>query len=107
MEAYVSPRSMEDRDGPRDREYAHLILLCKNQTGYKNLMRLSSEAFLRGFYYKPRIDYELLELHCEGLICMSACLAGDIPQRLLQGNYPQAKALAQRLKRIFGDDFLY
>lgn len=105
MEAYVAPRSMEDRDGPRDREYAHLILLCKNQTGYKNLMRLSSEAFLRGFYYKPRIDYDLLERHCEGLICMSACLAGDIPQRLLQGKYPEAKALAERLKQLFGDDF--
>jgi DNA polymerase-3 subunit alpha len=105
MEAYVAPRSMEDRDGPRDREYAHLILLCKNQTGYKNLMRLSSEAFLRGFYYKPRIDYDLLERHCEGLICMSACLAGDIPQRLLQDKYPEAKALAERLKQLFGDDF--
>ncbi len=105
MEAYVAPRSMEDRDGPKDREYAHLILLCKNQTGYQNLMRLSSEAFLRGFYYKPRIDYDLLERHSEGLICMSACLAGDIPQRLLQGNYNEAKALALRLKGMFKDDF--
>ena len=105
MEAYVAPRSMEDRDGPKDREYAHLILLCKNQTGYQNLMRLSSEAFLRGFYYKPRIDYDLLERHSEGLICMSACLAGDIPQRLLQGNYREAKALALRLKGMFKEDF--
>lgn len=105
MEAYVAPRSMEDREGPKDREYAHLILLCKNHTGYKNLMRLSSEAFLRGFYYKPRIDYDLLGRHCEGLICMSACLAGDIPQRLLQNRYDEAKALAQRLQGMFGDDF--
>ena len=105
MEAYVAPRSMEDRDGPKDREYAHLILLCKNQAGYQNLMRLSSEAFLRGFYYKPRIDYALLERHSEGLICMSACLAGDIPQRLLHGNYNEAKALALRLQGMFKEDF--
>ncbi len=105
MEAYVAPRSMEDREGSKDREYAHLILLCKNQVGYINLMRLSTEAFLRGFYYKPRIDYKLLEECSEGLICMSACLAGDIPQLLLRGDYEGAKALALRLKTIFQDDF--
>ncbi len=105
MEAYVAPRSMMDREGPKDREYAHLILLCKDQIGYKNLMRLSSEAFLNGFYYKPRIDYDLLSRHSEGLICLSACLAGDIPQRLLQGNYNGAKDLAERLKGMFGEDF--
>lgn len=105
MEAYVAPRSMEDREGSKDREYAHLILLCKNETGYKNLMRLSSEAFLRGYYYKPRIDYDFLAAHAEGLICMSACLAGDIPQRLLQGQYEEAKDMALRLQGIFGADF--
>ena len=105
MEAYVAPRSLMDRDGSKDREYAHLILLAKNQTGYQNLMRLSSEAFLNGFYYKPRIDYDLLSQHAEGLICLSACLAGDIPQRLLQGNYNGAKELAERLKGMFGGDF--
>ena len=105
MEAYVAPRSLMDRDGSKDREYAHLILLAKNQTGYQNLMRLSSEAFLNGFYYKPRIDYDLLSRHAEGLICLSACLAGDIPQRLLQGNYNGAKELAERLKGMFGGDF--
>jgi len=105
MEAYVAPRSMEDREGGKDREYAHLILLCKNQAGYKNLMRLSTEAFLHGFYYKPRIDYKLLEECSEGLICLSACLAGDIPQLLLRGDYAGAKALAQKLKAIFKDDF--
>jgi DNA polymerase-3 subunit alpha len=105
MEAYVAPRSMEDREGGKDREYAHLVLLCKDAQGYKNLMRLSSEAFLRGFYYKPRIDYALLEQHACGLICLSACLAGDIPQLLLQGRGEEAKALAARLKRIFQDDF--
>ncbi|MDL2258217.1 DNA polymerase III subunit alpha [Eubacteriales bacterium OttesenSCG-928-K08] len=105
MEAYVAPRSMEEREGAKGREYAHLILLCKNHTGYQNLMHLSSEAFLRGFYYKPRIDYALLEQHCEGLICLSACLAGDIPQRLLQNRYDDARELALRLKGMFGEDF--
>ena len=105
MEAYVAPRSMLDREGTRDREYAHLILLCKNETGYQNLMLLSSEAFLKGFYYKPRIDYDLLEAHKEGLICLSACLAGDIPQALLRGDYEGALAHAKRLKGMFHEDF--
>ncbi len=105
MEAYIAPRSMFDRDGAQDREYAHLILLAKNNAGYQNLMTLSSEAFIHGFYYKPRIDYDLLEKHSEGLICLSACLAGDIPQYLLRDRYEDAKALAVRLKGMFGGDF--
>ena len=105
METYVAPRSMRDREGSQDREYAHLILLCKNETGYKNLMVLSSEAFLHGFYYRPRIDYELLEKHSEGLVCLSACLAGDIPQALLQNNYDLALRHANRLQGMFGEDF--
>lgn len=105
METYVAPRSMRDREGSQDREYAHLILLCKNETGYQNLMYLSSEAFLHGFYYKPRIDYDLLEQHAEGLVCLSACLAGDIPQALLANNYDGALAYARRLQGMFGEDF--
>ncbi|MEA5047718.1 MAG: DNA polymerase III subunit alpha [Eubacteriales bacterium] len=105
MEAYVAPRSMRDREGSQDREYAHLILLCKNETGYQNLMYLSSEAFLHGFYYKPRIDYDLLSQHAEGLICLSACLAGDIPQALLANNYEGALSYAKRLQGMFGEDF--
>lgn len=105
MEAYVAPRSMRDREGAQDREYAHLILLAKDETGYRNLMLLSSEAFIQGFYYKPRIDYDLLEAHAEGLVCLSACLAGDIPQALLHGRYDDAKRLGERLHRMFGDDF--
>ena len=105
MEAYVAPRSMRDREGAQDREYAHLILLAKDETGYRNLMLLSSEAFIHGFYYKPRIDYDLLEAHAEGLVCLSACLAGDIPQALLHGRYDDAKRLGERLRRMFGDDF--
>ena len=105
MEAYVAPRSMRDRQGAQDREYAHLVLLAKNQTGYQNLMLLSSEAFVHGFYYKPRIDYDLLAEHAEGLVCLSACLAGDIPQALLHGRYDEAKQLGERLQAMFGDDF--
>ena len=103
METYVAPRSMEDRQGAR--EYAHLVLLAKNDIGYHNLMMLSSQAFLKGFYYKPRIDYDILDEYSEGLVCLSACLAGDIPTMLLEGRDDEAKALAQRLKAIFGEDF--
>lgn len=103
MEAYVAPASLYDREGVR--EYNHLILLAKNQIGYKNLMKLSSIAFVDGFYYKPRIDYDILEKYHEGIICLSACLAGSIPQALLNGRYDDAHALALRLKRVFGDDF--
>ncbi|MBR0157201.1 MAG: DNA polymerase III subunit alpha [Clostridia bacterium] len=103
MEAYVAPKSIADKTGMR--ENAHLILLCKNETGYKNLIKLSSIAFVDGFYYRPRIDYSLLEQYHEGLICLSACLAGDIPQYLLMNRYDEAKALALRLKGVFGEDF--
>lgn len=103
METYVAPRSLYEKEGFR--EYAHLILLAKDQRGYQNLMRLSSIAFVDGFYYRPRIDYDLLGQYGEGLICLSACLAGDIPQLLLQGRYEEAKALAARLQGMFGGDF--
>ncbi len=103
MEAYVAPKSYLDRDNMRD--YAHLILLAKNETGYKNLMRLSSISFIDGFYFRPRIDYDLLQKHSEGLICTSACLAGDIPSLLLNNKDREAKELAKRLSFIFKDDF--
>lgn len=103
MEAYVAPKTIADKNGKS--ENAHLILLCKNLTGYKNLIKLSSIAFVDGFYYRPRIDYELLEQYHEGLICLSACLAGDIPHYLLMNRYDDARSLATRLKGIFGDDF--
>ncbi|MBR6006665.1 MAG: PHP domain-containing protein, partial [Clostridia bacterium] len=73
MEAYVAPKTIQDKTGMR--ENAHLILLCKNMTGYRNLIKLSSIAFVEGFYYRPRIDYGLLEKYSEGIICLSACLA--------------------------------
>ncbi len=105
MEAYVAPRSLREKQGRADREYAHLILIAKNETGYRNLCRLSTLAFTEGFYYKPRIDYDVLAQYSEGLICSSACLAGDIPQLLLSGRYEDAKALAARLRGMFGEDF--
>ena len=83
----------------------HLILLAKNNEGYKNLLKLSSISFVDGFYYKPRIDYDLLEQYHEGIICLSACLAGSIPQLILQNRLEDAEKLALRLKNIFGEDF--
>ena len=104
MEAYVAKGRYDATDG-KERDAAHLILLAKNQIGYQNLMFLSSEAFIHGFYYKPRIDYDLLREHCEGLICLSACLAGDIPQSLLRGQDERAYEIAKNLHGMFGDDF--
>lgn len=84
---------------------AHLILLAKNEKGFQNLCQLNSIAFVDGFYYKPRIDYDILSQHTEGLICLSACLAGDIPSLLLANRYDEAKNLALKLKDMFKEDF--
>ena len=83
----------------------HLILLAKNKAGYKNLVQLDSMAFVDGFHYKPKIDYKVLREHNEGVICLSACLAGGIPRRLLAGDYDGAREMALNLKDIFGEDF--
>jgi len=87
------------------REYDHLVLLCKNKKGYKNLIKLDSIAYVDGFYYKPRIDYKLLKEHTEGLVCLSGCLAGRISKRLLMNDYEGAKETALMLKEMFGEDF--
>lgn len=103
-EVYVAPKSRFDKTaGAKD--YNHLILLAKNETGYKNLTKLVSLGYLEGFYYKPRIDFELLKKYSEGLVCLSACLAGAIPQALIQNNYSKAQNIAERYKELFGDDF--
>ena len=86
-------------------DFEHLILLAKNKKGYKNLVKLDSIAYVDGFYYKPRIDYKTLREHSEGLVCLSACLAGRIPKLLLRGDYDGAKRTAYELKEVFGDDF--
>lgn len=90
-----------------NREYSHLILLCENNTGYQNLMKLVSEAFLTGYYYRPRIDYNLIRQHSEGLICLSACLSGDLPKLLLQGRYDDAEAYVREMQDIFGEKNFY
>ena len=82
-----------------------MILLAKNQQGYKNLCKIVSIGFLEGFYYKPRIDKEVLRQYSEGLICMSACIAGEIPELLLAGDYEGARDLAAEYKDIFGENF--
>jgi len=90
-----------------NREYSHLILLCENNTGYQNLMKLVSEGFLTGYYYRPRIDYNLIRRHSEGLICLSACLSGDLPKLLLQGRYDDAEAYVREMQDIFGEKNFY
>ena len=104
-EVYVAPRSRSDREHGVDSQYTHLILLCKDETGYRNLSYLVSMGFIEGFYIKPRIDWPLLYEHSEGLVCLSGCLAGEIPQRIISGQYEQARERALELREHFGDDF--
>ena len=101
-EAYVC-RDRKDRSS-MTREYSHLILLCENNRGYENLMHLISEGFLTGYYYKPRIDYDLLRERHEGLICLSACLSGDLPKLLLDDRHDDAVAYIREMQDIFGKD---
>ncbi len=104
-EVYVCP-DMDDKTAV-NREYSHLILLCENQEGYQNLVRLVSQGFTRGFYYKPRVDYALLKKHAKGLIAMSACLSGDLPKMLLDGRVNDAHAMAEKYLDIFGEDHFF
>ena len=104
-EVYICRNRFEKSGAAR--EYSHMILLCENNTGYQNLIKLVSAGFTEGFYYKPRIDYELLKQHTEGLICLSACLSGDLPKMLLEGRYDDAKAYALQMQELFGKDHYY
>lgn len=106
-EVYVAPRTMQDKVHRIDSSSYHLVLLCENEEGYKNLIKLVSAGFVEGFYGKPRIDHALLEQHHEGLIALSACLAGEIPQALLAGDYERAKETALFYKKLFGPDHYY
>lgn len=103
-ELYVAPRTRFDKVHELDSEYAHLVLLCENNIGYQNLIKLVSYAFVDGFYKKPRIDKELLEKYHEGLICLSACLAGEVPRLLTKGDYLGAKKQAEYYQNLFGRD---
>ena len=106
-EVYVARRGMEDKVHGVDNDPYHLVLLCKDRKGYENLCLLVSEAFLRGFYGKPRVDLELLAKHHEGLLCLSACLAGGVAQFLMEDSYDGAKAYALKLRSIFGEENFY
>ena len=103
-EVYVAPRSMTDKTHGVDSEYSHLVLLCENNTGYHNLIRLVSLSWTEGFYNKPRIDRQILSRHTEGLIALSACLAGDIPRFLLNGDYASAYKRALEYREMFGEE---
>ena len=104
-EVYVAPRKMSDKDPMLDNKYNHLILLAKDNNGYKNLIKLVSLGFTDGFYYKPRIDKEVLEKYHEGLICSSACLAGEVASKISAGDIEGAKESALWFKNLFGDDY--
>ena len=103
-EVYTTQGSRKDRPHGREQATGHLVLLAENNIGYQNLMKIVSLAQLEGFYYKPRVDFELLEQYHEGIIALSACIAGDIPRAILQGNESGAKKLLQRFLSIFGKD---
>ena len=105
-EVYVATRTRFDKVNRIDGNN-HLILLCKNETGYKNLIKMVSAGFTEGFYSKPRIDKDLLEQYHEGLICLSACLAGEIPQAILAGDYERAKQAALYYRDLFGEGNYY
>ncbi|MBC8584173.1 DNA polymerase III subunit alpha [Youxingia wuxianensis] len=106
-EVYVAPRTRFDKQHKIDTSPYHLVLLCKNNTGYQNLIKMVSAGFVEGFYNKPRIDRALLESHHEGLICLSACLAGEIPRNLAAGDYEKAKETALYYRDLFGEENYY
>ncbi len=106
-EVYVAPRTRFDKVKEYDGEYRHLVLLCKNAEGYRNLTALVSKGFTEGFYSRPRIDEELLEKHSGGLIALSACLSGEIPKAILRNDYEYAKGFALKYNRIFGQGNYY
>ena len=103
-EVYTAARTMFDKDVEKDKHQGHLVLLAKNETGYQNLMKIVSIGYTEGFYYKPRIDHNVLRQHSEGLIALSACLAGNIQWKLMNRDYEGAKNEALALREIFGAD---
>ncbi|MBI2009133.1 DNA polymerase III subunit alpha [Candidatus Saccharibacteria bacterium] len=105
MEAYIAPRKYTDKESEKDRQYYHLTMLAMDQTGYQNLMRLSTIANLKGYYYRPRIDRALIEKYNEGLIVLSGCMGGEVSDSLRAGQYEQAKKTARWYKKVFGDRY--
>ena len=106
-EVYTAPRTMMDKDPERDKHQGHLVLLAKNEQGYRNLIKIVTEGYLKGFYYKPRVDKNLLRKHSEGIIALSACLAGDVQRRLLIRDYEGALREAKDFQDIFGAENFY
>lgn len=107
-EIYVAPNSRFDRElSHGDDRYYHLILLAENNTGYANLMKIVSIGFTEGYYYRPRVDFETLQKYHEGLFCLSACLAGEVPRYIARGLYEDAKEIARRYMECFGKDHYY
>ena len=106
-EMYVAQRSRFDKENSYDRKNYHLVLLCENNTGYQNLIKLVSKSWTEGFYGRPRIDRELLKQYHEGLICLSACLGGEIPQNILNGDYNKAKDVALFYRNTFGENHFF
>lgn len=103
-EVYMAPRSRFDKVHDIDNKTSHLILLAENQKGYKNLIKLVSAGYIDGFYYKPRIDFEMLKEHSDGIIALSACIAGEVPKALLRGDYDEAKKIALKYAEVLGKD---
>ncbi|ABR50153.1 DNA polymerase III, alpha subunit [Alkaliphilus metalliredigens QYMF] len=106
-EVYTAARGMTDKDPVKDKSQGHLVLLAKNNVGYQNLIKLVSESYLHGFYYKPRVDYNEIAKHTEGLIALSACLAGEVQRLILQNQYEKAKEKALMLEEMFGKGNFY
>ena len=103
-EVYTAARTLFDKDSEKDKHMGHLVLLAENNKGYRNLMKIVSEGYRHGFYYKPRIDKNVLRKYSEGIIALSACLAGEIQHRLLNGDYDGARREALEMRDIFGED---
>lgn len=106
-EVYTAPRKLTDKDPNYDKHQGHLVLLAKDMTGYKNLIKIVSKSYVDGFYYKPRTDMDELKKHSQGLIALSACLAGDVPRAIINGNYDKARKLAMEYRDIFGNGNYY
>ena len=106
-EVYVAPRSRLDKEAGIDDKYGHLILLAKDNEGYKNLIKLVSLSFTEGYYYKPRVDIEILRKYSKGLICTSACIAGFVSQALINDEFDKARKVASEYIDIFGKDDFY
>ena len=104
-EVYIAPRTRFDKEPNIDNKYSHLILLAKDNNGYKNLAKLVSIGFTEGFYYKPRIDWDILKQYHEGLIALSGCLAGSVNQAILKNDMDRAREIAKSFKELFKEDY--